>query len=76
MTRNVTIRMDEDMLRALRHRAVDEQVSLSRWIVHVLHDALGPGESREDVRQRALARLKAGFHLGGNALSREQSHAR
>jgi hypothetical protein len=68
--------MDEDMLRVLRHRAVDEQMSLSRWIVHVLRQAAQPGESREEVRQRALSRLAAGFHLGGRALSREESHGR
>lgn len=76
MTRNVTIRMDEDMLRALRHRAVDEQMSLSRWIVHVLRQASQPAESREEMRQRALSRLATGFHLGGRALSREETHGR
>lgn len=76
MTRNVTIRMDEEMLRALRHRAVDEQMSLSRWIVRVLRQAAEPGDSREEVRRRALSRLATGFHLGGRALSREEAHGR
>ncbi|NLF18604.1 MAG: hypothetical protein GX595_15335 [Lentisphaerae bacterium] len=76
MTRNVTIRMDEDMLRALRHRAVDEQMSLSRWIVHVLRQASQPVASREEMRQRALSRLATGFHLGGRTLSREEMHGR
>jgi predicted transcriptional regulator len=76
MTRNVTIRMDEEMLRALRHRAVDEQMSLSRWIVRALRQAVEPGESREEVRQRALSRLATGYHLGGRALDREETHGR
>ncbi len=76
MTRNVTIRMDEGLLRTLRHRAVDEQMSLSRWVTSVLRAAVEEGESPDEVRKRALRRLDRGFHLGGSALTREEAHAR
>ena len=76
MTRNVTIRMDEELLRTLRHRAVDEQMSLSRWVVSVLRAAVAEGNPPDEVRERALCRLEQGFHLGGRPLTREQTHAR
>ena len=76
MTRNVTLRMDEALLRKLRHRAVDERQSLSAWVVTVLRQAADADDSQAVVRERALRRLERGFRLGGKPLSREQAHAR
>ncbi len=76
MTKNVTIRMDEELLRKIRHRAVDEDMSTSRWIVKVVSEAAGIERGEEAARQRALHRLNNGFHLGGRALTREEAHAR
>jgi hypothetical protein len=76
MTRNVTLRMDEELLTRLRHRAVDERMSLSAWVVALLRQAADAQEQRTLARQRALKRLECGFRLGGRPLSREQSHAR
>jgi predicted transcriptional regulator len=77
MTTNVTIRMDDELLRKVRHRAVDAKVSASQWIAKVLQDATAPESSREDtVRRRALRRLERGFRLGGRPLDRGQAHER
>ena len=76
MTKNVTLRMDEELLRRLRHRAVDEHTSLSAWVVAVLKRALAEDVQDESARRRALQRLDRGFNLGGKPLSREQTHAR
>ncbi|OGV65726.1 MAG: hypothetical protein A3K19_25885 [Lentisphaerae bacterium RIFOXYB12_FULL_65_16] len=76
MTRNVTLRMDEELLTKLRHHAVDERMSLSAWVVAVLQQTAEAREQRTAARQRALRRLGRGFRLGGKPLSREQSHAR
>ena len=76
MTRNVTIRMDEELLQRVRHRAVDDHVSTSRWITKILKDAVEAEDKQTAVRQRALRRLDRGFELGGRPLTREESHAR
>ena len=76
MTRNVTLRMDEELLRKLRHLAVDEHTSLSAWVVAALRQVADAQDRQAAVRRRALGRLDRGFRLGGKPLSREQSHAR
>ena len=76
MTKNVTLRMDEKFLTELRHRAVDEHMSLSAWIVKVLEQTIHAEEDRAEAKKRALKRLKKGMKLGGKALSRGQAHAR
>ena len=76
MTRNVTLRLDEKLLTDLRHRAVDEHLSLSAWVVSVLQSTVTQDADRERVRRRALAHLEQGFNLGGKPLSREEAHAR
>ena len=75
MTKNVTLRMDEEVLRKLRHQAVDSHQSLSAWIVTVLSR-----ETRDsaalNARDQAVRRLDRGFRLGGKPLAREAAHAR
>jgi hypothetical protein len=76
MTRNVTLRMDEDVLRRLRHRAVDAHQSLSAWIVAILTREAKADDELTEVRTRALRRLENGYRLGGKPFSREEAHAR
>jgi len=76
MTRNVTIRVNEALLTALRHRAVDADMSLSAWITCVLEDQVRGDRDFKRARRRALQRLEQGFSLGGKPLTREESHVR
>jgi hypothetical protein len=76
MTRNVTLRMDEDLLAELRHRAVDAHMSLSAWITSTIQSVLPRVSEIDEVREQAIKRLEHGFHLGGTPLSREDIHAR
>lgn len=76
MTKNITIRMDEDLLQKVRHRAVDEHMSASRWIAKVVRDTAEAEHECRGARRRALSRLDRGFHLGGQPLTREQTHER
>ncbi len=76
MTRNVTLRMDEDLLTELRHQAVDAHMSLSAWITATLAERATNRNGIEEKRQRALRRLQQGFRLDGTPFSREDAHAR
>ena len=76
MTRNVTLRMDEDLLGELRHRAVDAHMSLSAWITATLKGLTPPPHELDQVRTRAVRRMEKGFHLGGKSMTREEIHAR
>lgn len=72
MSRNVTIRLDEAIVRRCRHSAVEEDKSLSQWIADVLTDAVSTGDVEQAARERALRRLEEGFSLGGAPLTREE----
>lgn len=76
MQRNVTLRMDEELLNKLRHRAVDARMSLSAWITRQLEELLPPDEATAEARTRSLARMRRGLSLGGERVSREELHAR
>jgi len=72
MSRNVTIRLDEAIVKKCRHAAVEEDKSLSRWIADQLVDAVSAGDVGCAARERALRRLEGGFPLGGTPLTREE----
>ncbi len=76
MTRNVTLRMDEDLLAELRHRAVDAHMSLSAWITATLEALVPRANEAEEIRGRAIRRMEQGFELGGSPISRGDLHAR
>jgi hypothetical protein len=62
--RNVTITLDEDILRAVRHRAVDRGLSLSKYVAEVLQrESCRPSEERAAARASFLRLLKEG--VGG-----------
>ncbi|NCC51553.1 MAG: hypothetical protein EOM20_10090 [Spartobacteria bacterium] len=75
-TKNVTLRMDEDLLAELRHRAVDAHMSLSAWITATMSAMVAPSSKIDEVRERAMSRMERGFHLGGKPCSREALYER
>jgi hypothetical protein len=76
MSKNVTLRMDEQLLAELRHRAVDAHMSLSAWITATLSNLAPKASELESARARSLARMEKGFHLGGTPIDRDAIHAR
>ncbi len=74
MTSNVTMRMDDDLLQKLKHRAVDERMSVSAWATNVLRKQVE--QDTAIARRRAVERLDHGYSLGGTPLKREQTHER
>lgn len=76
MTQNVTLRMDSDLMRKLKHRAVDEQTSLSSWIADRLALIVEQDEALANTRKDGLNLLEKGVHLGGRACVREELYDR
>ena len=76
MTKNVTLRMDEELLAELRHRAVDAHMSLSAWITKTMESLIPRASEAEKISARAIRRMERGFHLGGTPIAREDIHAR
>lgn len=76
MSRNLTLRIDGDLLVAAQHRAVDERKSLSAWVADLLRQTLRQDSALDKARQRALARLERGYALDGKPLTRAEVHER
>ena len=72
MSKNVTIRLDETIVRKCRHAAVEEDKSLSQWIADLMVRAVSTADVQRRARERSLLRLEEGFSLGGTPLSREE----
>ena len=63
MPKNVTIRLDEAIVKKCRHAVVEEDKSLSQWIADVLVKVISAHEVKCAVRERALRRLEEGISL-------------
>jgi Arc/MetJ-type ribon-helix-helix transcriptional regulator len=76
---NVTVSLPERLLRELRHLAVDEGVSLSRFVARSLEERVERTRRYRDARERQLQLLRQGMDLGtqGQARwSRDSLHER
>ena len=76
MGKNVTLRLDESIIRQAKHAAVEKDQSLSEWIAGLITHAVSETTRSLSARDKALKRMKRGFHLGGKPLSREEAHER
>lgn len=76
MARNITLRLDEAVLRKARHAAVERDQSLSEWVAGLITSATSEADRKQAARVRALDRMRKGLHLGGSPLSREEAHER
>lgn len=76
MGRNVTLRLDEAVIRKARHAAVELDQSLSEWVTKLITNAVAKEERTASARDKALRRMERPFHLGGSPLSREETHER
>ena len=76
MTKNVTLRIDETLLHKARHQAIEEKKSFSRWLTELISKTVGEKNNYQKARERALKRLKRGFHLGGRSMKREDIYDR
>jgi hypothetical protein len=61
---NVTVTLPVDLLREVRHLAVDRGVSLSRFIALLLEEEVEGQHRYKVAKDRQLALLRAGLPLG------------
>ena len=76
MLKNITLKIDDQILNRVRHLAVDENKSVSAWVTELIEKTLNEADGYEQARREAIDALSAGFHLGGQPLSREALHDR
>lgn len=61
---NVTVSLPADLLREVRHMAVDEGVSLSRYIALLLEAKVEERQQFKAARERQMSLLQRGLPLG------------
>ena len=83
MTKNITLRMDEDLLRKVKHIAVEHDMSVSAWISDVIRkvtDADVEAEKKRLEYEKAKAvvfkAMEEAGHYGGRKFTREEMHER
>jgi hypothetical protein len=76
MGRNLTLRLDEGVLRQAKHAAVEQDQSLSEWVSGLIAHALARRKRSQSAKESALKHMDRAPALGGFPLSREESHER
>lgn len=77
MQRNITLTLDEDLIRKARVLAARRNRSISALLREELSRVVIEDEAYETAKRAALQRLERGTHLGGGSLpSRAELHDR
>ena len=75
--KNLTLRLDEDVIRQAKILAVREDMSVSALLARHVEDSVRAADAYEAARSDALRVLKRGFRLGGkHRRPREELHER
>jgi predicted transcriptional regulator len=64
MKTNITLKLDQDLLRKARVLAAEKDTSVSALLAQQLERIIRQREGYDEAKKRALARLKRGYHLG------------
>jgi hypothetical protein len=77
MKRNVTLKLDAELLKHARVLAAEQGSSISRLLGEKLEELVRERAGYERARKRALARLRVGMDLGWTRPgSRDEMHER
>ena len=73
---NLTIQLNQDLIRRARILAAKRATSVSRLVASELERLVGDEDAYEAARRSALRDLDVGFHLGGRRIHRDELHER
>lgn len=76
MQSNVTLKLDDALLKEARKLAVEENTSLSAWMAGLIVQNMRKRGDRQAARHTALCFLEKGFDLAPGRPSRESLHER
>lgn len=77
MGRNITLRLDNELIRKAKVLAAQQGTSVSGLLTRHIEQLISEEEVYDTARQHALTLLERGFHLGGKIpCPREQWHDR
>lgn len=76
VTKNITLKLREELMARVRHLAVDDDKSVSAWVADVIDQAVRDRDAYEKARRGAVVALRDGFHLGNRPMTRDSLHER
>ena len=77
MKRNVTLKLDAELLKRARVLAAEQGSSISKMLAEKVEEVVREREKYDRARKRALARLRLGMDLGWTPpASRDELHER
>jgi hypothetical protein len=76
MRQNITLAIEQDLLRKARVLAAERGTSVSRLLADELARIVGDAARYDQARSEAMADLDRGLRLGGRPASRDTLHDR
>lgn len=76
MSGNITLRLDEKLIKRIKRIAVDGDTSVSGWVTNLVTRALEEADGYERAQRQALASLATPVPLHGSPLPRDAAHER
>jgi len=77
MKQNITLSLEKGILKKAKLLAANRETSVTKLLAEELSRIVLQDDRYESAKRRALARLRKGFHLGGQILARrEELHER
>jgi hypothetical protein len=76
MTKNITLRMDEQLLKDVKHIAIEHDMSVSAWITKVVEKASKRDPGYEEAKDFALKMMEQAPAYGGKIPNRDEMHDR
>ena len=75
MAKNITLKLDEEVLKECKKRAFEEDKSVSAWVSDMILKNISQKASFENSKRYALKKLGT-LDLGGEKITREDLHER
>ncbi|MCK4563691.1 MAG: CopG family transcriptional regulator [Verrucomicrobia bacterium] len=78
MTKNITLRMDEQLLKDVKHIAVEKDMSVSAWISQVVEQAAKRDFRYETAATEIMRMMEEAqdYGDGGKIYTRDEMHER
>jgi hypothetical protein len=76
MARNITLRLDDGVLKQARRAAMEQDQSVSQWVANLITDEIRKNGTHKAARRRSLKALDKTFQLGGTPLARDEIYER
>ena len=78
MTKNITIRMDEQLLKDIKHIAIEEDMSVSAWIAQTVEKAARQNVRYDEAKTFIMKAMEEAqdYGDGGRTYTRDEMHER